>query len=125
MPISFRIFTLFLLVLLPSCGDDGSGLRPTLFQARIVSPAGTEGGALVELVGAVDEVTAPTSDALLVRPEGATTWVFLARQTPGELLFTVRVPEEAGRPGARLLEVVAPDDRLRTDLSAYSVEMEP
>lgn len=115
-----------------SCGDDGTAPPPTRFEATLLSPTGDDGALLVELTGPVDEVTAPAADTLLVRTRAPfdgsrpdTTWVFVALRTPGALTFTVRTPALAGRPSVRILQVVGPDNELRENLDAYTLELEP
>jgi hypothetical protein len=96
---------------------------PGEVAARLVSPNGAEGAAVLELSGSgIGAVRASAGTTLFIAAEGATTRLVLVRETPGELAFHVHLADRATAPTARVIEVAGGDDQLRTSLTGYRVE---
>ena len=104
-----------------ACSDDAPELD-AIFQAAVVSPNRDDGAALIELVGPLRGVDAPTEVELLTTSSGDTTWVFLSLETPGTINFTLTAPPGAAPPAVRLLQVADGGNELRS-LAGYSVEL--
>lgn len=119
---------------LGSAGCDGPG-GPGTLRATIRSPHGPEGAAVVELRGegitgvsgaaGTRVLSAPVPGAETGKSRLVTYRAVVVHPAGGELRFTVDVADVgAPSPGATVLEVVDPENRFRTSLSAYSVRFE-
>ncbi len=104
-----------------ACSDAAPELG-AIFQAAVVSPNGDDGAALIELVGPLRGVEAPTEVELLTTTSGDTTWVFLALETPGRITFTLTGSPGSATPDARILQIADGKNDLRL-LDGYSVEL--
>ncbi|NOT08628.1 MAG: hypothetical protein HOP28_10545 [Gemmatimonadales bacterium] len=113
---------LLALLVVAACGDRPVG--PDLsapVELRLVSPAGAEGAALVEIEGAG---TAVAIDATEVVSEviGGRTRVVLIRENPGELRFRFTPAEGERRGAATVIDVAGPDNAIRASIPGYRVE---
>jgi hypothetical protein len=103
-------------------GPPGSSLQPGPVTATLVSPAGDEGAAVFDLLGDVDNVSVSTGRLFTARI-GDTTRVAVVRSDAGPIQFRF-VLRTGGAPlSARVVEVAAPDNSLRTVGSAYRVTL--
>lgn len=121
---------LLLLVAGAACGGDAAREGPTgsdgaeLFRARLVSPAGSEGGALFELAGAAGITVRPEQGRLFSRRADARLILAVVRSAPGAISFLLE--GQGGLRGleARVLQVSDGDGTLRPDLTGYRVDLE-
>lgn len=116
-----RLLPLVTLLAIGGCSDEGPDYSPGSLTATVVSPNGPEGAAVVSLsTGAtVNSVGGTQAYAHAGLQE---TRVVLINPAGGELSFEIFVNNAAEPPVAAVLEVAGPDDALRADVSAYSVE---
>jgi hypothetical protein len=107
---------------LASCGDAGPIAAPGDLTATVVSPNGTEGAAMIKVIGAgVLDILALDGRVFSER-RGDTTNVVVVNPEGGALRFTISVADTTAPPEAVLVEVAGPDDAIRP-LAGYSVEM--
>lgn len=105
------------------CADEGPIAGPGTLTARLVSPNGAEGGALLTVFGpGIGEVT-PASGELHWQRRGDTLRVLLLDVDGGELGFSVAVDDTTRMPESVVLQVAGPDDVSRADLSGYALEL--
>lgn len=90
-------------------------------MARLVSPNGAEGAAVLRVTAAVDSVTLRGGRAFAVQGAGDTRIVLVLSQ-PGELRFTLHGVPAAQPPGFEIVEVADGSDRLRPSVTGYRVE---
>jgi hypothetical protein len=115
---------LALALLEAGCGDEGPPApEPGTITVSVVSPAGAEGAALIEVAEPVTQVSAPGGQAF-ARTEGASTRVAVIRDVAGVLSMILEVPDIHRPPEMLLVQVAGPDDRLRADLTGYRLEVE-
>lgn len=116
--------SLLLLAAVVAGCDDPSASREQagVLTARVVSPNGAEGAALVEVSGAIEELAADAGTTVSGAPAGGgITRVLVVRNAPGELSFRFRVPDVGRPPSARVVEVADGSDQPRADVSGYVV----
>lgn len=113
-----------LLLALLACGDAGPVSAPGLLTAKVVSPNGAEGAALVTLVGVGVGTIGPTEGRVFSEAHGDTVYVVVVNQTGGTLRFTIQVSDTTRRPAGTLVEVSGTDDRIRS-LAGYTLEIRP
>ena len=119
---SIRLLPLFALVALSACSDEGPVSGPGTLTATLLSPNGSEGAALVVLVGeGVGGVTPVGSTEVFAQVEGAATNIVLINQAGGELSFRVALADTLMPPEAVVQEVAGPDDELRSALLDYAL----
>ena len=110
--------------LLASACDDPDAV-PGSLTATLVSPNGPEGAAWVTLsgpgIGAVTSLDARTFS----HAEGETVHVVVVRDQPGDLRFVVQVANTTQAPTVVVREVAGGDNRLRADVSAYRLALQP
>lgn len=110
---------LFGLAALGACSDDGPGT----VTATILGPNGDEGAAVVLLRGdGIATVRGSSGTEVFLGPGGVETRVVLIHPTGGTLQFDIDVADVGASLSAEVIEVAGPDDALRGDVSAYSVE---
>ena len=105
-----------------ACGGDATTSGPsTPLVVRLRSPNTVEGAAVFRVRGA--GVPEPQAEAgtLFTRPLADGWSVVVLLDTAGVPRF--RVPTDAEAVQVELVQVAAPDNTLRTDLSGYTVEV--
>ncbi len=117
-----RIAITALLLAVVGCGGDvGPELRPGLLTASLVSPNGSEGAALINVVGAGLGFVEPAGGRAFTFSRGDTIRILLLLDTPGDLGFRISVPDVDRPPVATVVQVTDGENALRPDLSAYRV----
>ena len=102
-----------------ACADGSTEPTPPgMIDVVLTSPNGPEGGLLVEIDGPVRTVETDTGHLFRNDAEGRTQ-VLIVLDSPGDITFSIGVPNGTALPEYRIIEVSGPDDQLRTDLSAY------
>lgn len=112
------------LLALSGCLDDPTDGRPVPGEmwATLVSPHGPEGSAVLEVVsGEILDVAAAEPFVRVYWAPGGTRRLVVLRRDAGEIGFRLLAEDVSDPPELRIVEVGAPDDRLREDLSGYSV----
>ena len=106
-----------------ACGNDTT--QPTAaagtLGVRLASPLGAEGAALIELRGPVHAVSA-TGGQLYELDEDGVRRVLVIMDEAGPISFAIEVPDTSDPPEYEILQVSAPDDELRADLTGYTLE---
>lgn len=106
------------------CGDRGPASAPGPLTVTVISPNGAEGAALLKLVGRGMGAIAPSEGRVFSETRGDTAYVVVVNVAGGGLRFTVEVADTTRRPTGTLVEVSAPDDRIRA-LAGYRLEVRP
>jgi len=118
-----RSVLLLLAGLLVGCSDEAPVAAPGTLSATVVGPNGTEGAAIVLLLGDGVQSVSPIAPTELHAGGGSSqTRVVLIHPTGGDLMFEVAVADTTDRPAWVVEEVAGPDDELRSDVTAYSLE---
>ena len=119
-----RVAALLLVAALTACSDEGPQAGPGTLSASVVGPNGDEGAAVILLLGDGVTSVSPAGGAdLYVRDGNSTTRLVLVHPTGGELSFELTLEDVTNPPSFVVEEVAGPDDELRSDVSAYSVEL--
>jgi hypothetical protein len=107
-------------------GPDETGPEgPGAFHATLVSPAGAEGSAVIEIVGGSSLGTiSPQSGQVFYRHRSGVTRLVVVLDEPGTIRFQIRTEDVAVVPSATVIQVADGNDQLRGSLSGYSVELE-
>lgn len=117
--------TLLAVAALAACSDEGPVSGPGTLTASLVGPNGAEGAALVVALGeGVGAITAVGDTEVFSEAEMGRSRLVLINQIGGDLIFRVAVADTTVLPTFIVEQVAGPDDALRADLSAYSVEFE-
>jgi hypothetical protein len=92
----------------------------------LLSPAGSEGSAVFEIRGGtgLGGVTTPNGEAYSLHGS-ETTRVVVILDTPGPIRFRVESREVRDLPEVSVIQVADGEDRLRTSLTGYEVEVFP
>ncbi len=110
-----------------SC-DEGALPEPPVpgdLAVVLLSPNGLEGAAVLETTdGGILQITSVGGQTTHWRTGGATRIVVLL-DAPGEIRFTLSVDNVESPPEITIIEVADGDNRLRDDLSGYSVSLQP
>lgn len=111
-----------LALLLAACGDGGTDpQKGGDFTATLVSPARSEGAAVIELSGpGVESVTADGGQLFSERA-GDALRVVVVLDPPGEVRFRMRLAPGNPLPTATVVEVADGESRLRPSLAGYRV----
>lgn len=112
-----------LMLLLAACDSSTRpGGRGTL-TAQLTSPNGADGAAVLDVVGAVESLAAPSDVSIYTTPIANGTRVVLVRMTPGELSMNVTVADISKPPAISVVQVADGGDRLREPLTQYAVTL--
>ncbi len=110
-----------------SC-DEGALPEPPVpgdLAVVLLSPNGPEGAAVLETTdGGILQITSVSGQTAHWRAGGATRIVVLL-DAPGEIRFRLSVDNVRSPPEITIIEVADGDNRLRDDLSGYSVSVQP
>jgi hypothetical protein len=109
---------------LAGCGDRGPVSAPGVLTARVISPTGAEGAALVTLVGPGIGAVGAAEGRVFSEARGDTVYVVVVNLAGGTLRFTLQVADTTRRPAGTLVEVSGPDDKVR-GLAGYKLEIRP
>lgn len=108
-----------------ACSDEGPVSGPGTLTASLVGPNGVEGAALVVMSGeGIGDITAVGDTEVFSEAEPGRSRLVLINQVGGDLIFRVAVADTTVLPTFVVEQVAGPDDALRADLTAYSVEFE-
>ena len=114
---------LLLAGLLAGCSDESPVSAPGTLSATVVGPNGAEGAAVVLLLGdGVQSVSALGPTEMHAGSGSSQTRVVLIHPTGGDLMFEVAVADTTEPPAWVIEEIAGPDDELRSDVGAYSLE---
>jgi len=123
--VTVRGAILFVASILAGCTDVGPRRGPGTLQATLDSPNGPEGAAVLVLVGEGVLGVSPLGESDVHSiTVGEATRVVVINQAGGTLSFEVTMADLARPLVALVHEVAGPDDELRSDLSAYRVELQ-
>ena len=118
-----RSVLLLLAGLFVGCSDEAPVAAPGSLNVTVASPNGAEGAAIVLLLGdGVQSVSAVPPTELYAGGGSSQTRVVLFHPTGGDLMFEVAVTDTTNLPAWVVEEVAGPDDELRSDVTAYSLE---
>ena len=112
-------------VLFSACDSDDPAPMPGVLTATLVSPNGAEGSAHVRLFGEGIVEVRPLDARTFSHAQGDTVNVVLVRDQAGDLRFLVALADTTRVPSAAVLEVAGGDDRLRSNLQSYRLELRP
>jgi len=111
-----------LLLAAVGCGGDvGPEIRPGFLTASLVSPNGSEGAALISIVGVGLGDVESAAGRVFTFSLGDTTRILLVLDTPGDLRFRISVPDVDKPPVGTVLQVADGENAIRPDLSEYRV----
>lgn len=96
---------------------------PGTVSASLVSPNGAEGAAILDVIGSVDAFNGSSDVSVFTTPIANGTRVIVVRLNPGTLEMSMRIPDVSNPPAITVVEVAAGDDRLRTSVAGYGVEI--
>lgn len=117
-----RIAVTVLVLAAVGCGGDvGPEIRPGFLTVSVVSPNGSEGAALISVVGVGVRNVESTGGRVFTFSQGDTTRILVVLDSPGELGFRISVPDVGSPPVATVVQVADGGNALRADLSAYRV----
>jgi hypothetical protein len=102
-------------------GPSGSGV----LRARVISPFGAEGAAVLELEGGIGlgPVTSSVGDTYFRHGENRSR-IVVVLDTPGEILFTVKTEDIGEVPSVTFVQVADGANQLRPTVDGYVVEFE-
>ncbi len=105
-------------------GCDGSTPPdgPGTVTAALVSPNGAEGAAVVDVAGAVENISGSSDVAVYTTPSPVGTRVILVRATPGNLEMSFRTQDISRPPNLAVVEVADANDAIRSSLTGYRME---
>ena len=117
-----KLFALLLVAGLSACSDEGPPPGPGSLVASVVGPNGAEGAAVVHLLGdGVTSVRVAGGTEVYVREYDSRARLVVVHPTGGDLTFEIDVDDVTDPPSFVVDAVAAPDNSLRSDVSAYSV----
>lgn len=100
-------------------------MGPGEVRGVLVSPHGAEAAAVISLSGTGISGVQAERGSLFQQTDGDLTRVVFILDEPGEVSFTVQVPERSEPPTANVLEVADEDNMLRDGTHRYRVEFTP
>lgn len=116
-----------LAVALSSCFDDPAGSNfgtLTEMTATVQSPNGDEGSAVLEVAsGTVVAVASPGGLVQVFGIPASPPRIVVLRAEPGPISIRLVAEDPSRPPTLRVVQVGAPDNTLRADLSGYSVQL--
>jgi hypothetical protein len=118
-----RLLTLAFLtacLLVTGCDRADPGLPGELVLA-VASPNGHEGAAVLRLTGGDVETVDAANGRAFVDRAGHEIVVVVVLTAPGEIAVRLLLGSVGDLPDVEIVEVAAPDNTLRTDLSGYEV----
>lgn len=113
------------LVALAACGDSAPTSAPGVLTATLESPNGSEGAALLHLVGGSISSVEPLTGDLHTSVLGDTTKVLVLLDAPGEIAFLLNVADTTLPPVTTILQVADGQNELRVSLAEYRVRFTP
>lgn len=117
-----KLSAVALLLALVAC-EDGPPPGAGLLTVTIESPNAAEGAARLVLVGPGMVRTVEIDGPVATRVRGDTMSVLVMRPDPGVLRFGLEVADTTRKPTGTLVQVAGPDNRLRSALAGYGVEV--
>jgi len=118
-----RMILLTTLAFTAACSDEAPVSGPGTMTATVAGPNGAEGAAVVVLLGeGIGAITPIGSTEVYSQPGTSSTQVVLINQAGGDLAFQVAVADTTELPAWVVEQVAAPDDALRDDVAAYTLE---
>ena len=118
-----RIMLASMLLVVAACSDEAPVSGPGTLTATLSGPNGAEGAAVLALLGdGVGSVTPVGATEAYVREGDSQLRVVLVNPAGGALSFRVAVADTTEPPAFVIEEVAGPDDALRPDVGAYSLE---
>ena len=109
---------------LVACGEDSPVPGPGTLTATLVSPNGDEGAAVVSLYGdGIQSISAIAPTEAFPRLDENGARVVLINPDGGLIEFQFALADTLLMPDVLVEEVAGPDDELRADTGAYSVEV--
>lgn len=118
-----RLVLTLMLLAVAGCLDESPTSRAGEVIATVSGPNGAEGAAVVVLLEAgVTDVAGVGDTEAFFEQRGDATQVVLINEVGGDLIFTARVSDVTLPPGHVVQQVAGPDDELRSDVTAYSIE---
>ena len=119
-----QVLCIVLLATLAACADQAPESGPGTLTATLKSPNGTEGAALVVLIGeGIGSVSAVGRTEVYSYAGPDATQVVLIDQAGGQLAFQVAVADTTLPPLVVIRQVAGPDDELRSILTGYDLEL--
>lgn len=118
-----KILLSILVVTVTSACDSTRPGGPGTVTAVLVSPNGAEGAAVLDITGPVESLSANGDVSLYRTPSANGTRAILARLTPGELSMKISLADVSATPQIGVVEVAGGDDKLRSSLAGYRVEL--
>lgn len=118
-----RLFLIVTALAVAGCLDPSPTPGPGTITATVVGPNGAEGAAvLVLLESGVTNVVGVGDTEAFSESTGDATQIVLINETGGALTFTATVSDVSLPPAHVVQQVAGPDDELRSDVTAYSLE---
>lgn len=113
-----------LLIAAGACADAGPDPEAGVLSASLVSPNGSEGAVLINLVGSGIGTIEASAGRVFQFAQGDTTRALFILDSPGVVAFRVAVPNIHEPPLATVTQVSDGDNGLRPDASAYRVRFD-
>lgn len=121
--VSLARHLVLLTLVLAACSEGTTGPdRSAPTTVTVISPAGAEGGAVLEVIGH-GVATSLDPGEVVSEVLGERTRILVLRREPGALRFRF-APTDGSQLGViTILEVAGPDNALRTNPNAYSTRV--
>ncbi|MDQ3082932.1 MAG: hypothetical protein M3R07_12050 [Gemmatimonadota bacterium] len=122
MKLSFLAPLALATIALTACDESTPSDGPGTVTAALVSPNGAEGAAVVDVAGAVENISGATGVVVYTTPSPTGTRVILVRAMPGNLEMSFRTQDISRPPNLSVVEVADGNDAIRSSLTGYRVE---